>query len=86
MASQVARQHAKKKRCAALEAKRAQQEAVFAAKFESWMKTADKDNDGSLDETEIKALLLHLHPERPPTDEHVQMLVSHLTDGSNPKE
>ena len=64
------------KRAKALTAKKRQLENDVKVQVDRWFGRFDKDGSASLDKEELKELLTHLHPERPPSDEVLIMLMT----------
>ena len=86
MAAQAARLSMKKKRQAALEQKHHEAENSLKEKFEDWVTKSDKEQDSTIGKTELQSLLTELHPDRPPSDEHIDLLMKHLGTGATAKQ
>lgn len=67
------------KKLAALRLAEAQRKARLDAEVAGWMEEFDLNRDSLLQRDELRALLTHLHPERPPTEETLDFLIERAT-------
>ena len=63
------------KRAKALAAKKRQHEADLLVQVDAWFTKFDTDGSASLEREELRALLSHLHPSAPITDDTLAMLM-----------
>lgn len=64
------------KRAKALTAKKRQLENDVKVQVDTWFGRFDTDGSATLDKDELRALLSHLHPENPPNDAVLMMLMT----------
>ena len=57
----------------------AERAARMQAEVEAWFEQFDQDKDGKLSRDELRALLTHLHPSRPPSELNLDYLIERAT-------
>ena len=62
-----------------LREREAAQTAKMRQQVEGWMEQFDTNGDGKLQRDELRALLTHLRPLRPPTEENLDELIKKAT-------
>ena len=80
MPMSVAEISRQKRRAEALKKKREEREKALKSLVDGWFKEFDTDGNGLLDREELRALLTHVQPNHPPTDEALTFLIMKATE------
>ena len=77
--SAIAKAAPQAKKLAQLRQQEEERREKLAAEIDSWFKQFDFNQDGKLQREELRALLAHLEPERPATEENLDFLLEKAT-------